>query len=148
MALADSGSVKTKWFSGGHLFWLPVASLIQSNCYFECDAVRTAPVWWTLIFMVLADFSSVKKKCWFSGGHLIWLPVATMIQSKRYFDCDAFLTAPVWWTVIFINWVLAFHSRWIFWVWKVVFCFLPCNAVKSFFVLIVMHFVPLQYDGP
>ena len=48
-----------------------------------------------------------------------------------------------------INWVLPFLSRWRFWVWKVVFfCFLPCKAVKSFFLLIVMRFVPLQYDGP
>ena len=68
-----------------------------------CDAFRTAPVWWTLFFMALADFSSVKKKCLFSGGHLFWLPVANMIQSKWSFECDAYRTAPVWLTMIFMT---------------------------------------------
>ena len=89
----------------------------------DCDAFRTAPVWWTLIFMALPDFSSVKKKCCFSGGHLFWLPVAFMIQSKCSFECDAYRTAPVRRTMFFydINWDLAFLSRWRFWVCKVVF---------------------------
>ena len=101
-----------------------------------CDGFRTAPVWWTLIFMALPDFSSVKKKCCFSGGHLFWLPVAFMIKAKFYFECDAIRTAPVRRTMFYydINWDLAFPSRWRFWVCKVVFfCFLPCKTVKSFF---------------
>ena len=68
-----------------------------------CDAFRTAPVWWTLFFMALADFNSVKKKCLLSGGHLFWLPVANMIQSKCSFECDAIRTAPVWLTMIFMT---------------------------------------------
>ena len=68
--------------------------------YLLNDEIRTGPVWWTLIFMALADFSSVKKKCWFSGGHLFWLPVATMIQIKCSFKYGAFRTTPVWWAII------------------------------------------------
>ena len=74
-----------------------------------------------------------------------------MIQSKCSFECDAYRTAPVRRTMFFydINWDLAFLSRWRFWVWRVVlFCFLPCKTAKLFFLLIVMHFVPLQYAGP
>ena len=102
----------------------------------DCDAFRTALVWWTLFFMASHDFRSVKKKCLFSGGHLFWLTVASLIQSNCYFECDAILTAPVWWTMIFMTsteFYLFFHvedfgfERWYF------FAFCHARLLNRFF---------------
>ena len=97
-------SLKKCLFSGGHLFWLPVATMIQSKCSFECDALRTAPVLLTIIFFDINWVLGFHSRWRFFAWKVAIFLLSSMQGCLMVFssDCDAFRTAPVWWTLIFM----------------------------------------------